>query len=511
MAWWCDAVVYQVYPRSFACARNPDGVGDLRGLINHLDYIADLGVDAVWLSPIYPSPQADHGYDVSDYCAIDPLFGTMADFDEFLAAAHHRGLRVLMDMVANHTSDQHPWFRAAVAGGRGSSERRRYLFREGRGDLPPTDVVSSFGGGPVWTQVREPDGTPGQWYFHLFAAEQPDLDWSAPELLPDFERIWRFWLDKGVDGFRVDVADHLTKDVDRTDLPEGNMLLDHHADQTHRVWRALRTLLGSYSPPRTAVGEVWATGEELALYCRADEFPTAFAFSFLKAGWDATRLRDAVAAGLGMGPTCAWVLDNHDTPRSASRLGVNGLRRSRALTQLMLALPGSVYLYQGQELGLPQVELPDEALADPIWQRSAGLDRGRDGCRVPLPWSGDATPFGFAPAGVEPWLPQPSSFAALTVEGQQSDPGSTLNFVRRLLALRRESSALRHGSFSCSDGGGRLHLVRESDSERIEVLVNLGTSAVRVPAGVVVAASCEMTDGPLLPPDAAVWVRSEPG
>jgi alpha-glucosidase len=513
--WWREAVVYQVYPRSFACARNPSGVGDLRGIVARLDHIVDLGVDAIWLSPVFHSPMADHGYDVSGYCDIDPLFGTMADFEDLLAAAHARGVRVLLDMVPNHTSDQHPWFTAAVAAGRGSRSRRRYLFRDGRGDLPPTDVVSSFGGGPVWTRVAEPDGSPGQWYFHLFAAEQPDLDWTEPQVLADFEGIWRFWLDKGVDGFRVDVADHLTKDVDRTDVPEGNQLLEHDADnRTHRVWRAFRRLLDGYSPPRAAVGEIWAEGDARALYCRSDEFPSAFAFGLLKAGWDAGSLRSAIDGALrergALGAAPAWVIDNHDTPRSATRLGPGavGLARSRALTQVMLALPGSVYLYQGQELGLPNVDaLPDDVLQDPIWVRSGFTDRGRDGCRVPLPWSGDSPPFGFAPAGVPTWLPQPDTFAEYTVDGQTADPASTLRLVRRLVHLRRGAPELRGGSLAWLDcRPDLLHFERQADTRRCRVLMNLGDVALPLPDGEVLAASGELTGG-LVPPDTTVWMR----
>jgi alpha-glucosidase len=516
--WWRDAVVYQVYPRSFASAVNPDGVGDLRGLIDHLDHVVDLGADALWLSPIFRSPQADHGYDVADYCDIDPLFGTMADFDRLLTESHARGLRVTIDMVPNHTSDQHPWFRAALAAGRGSPERDRYLFRDGRGpsgDLPPTDVVSSFGG-PAWTRVDEPDGRPGQWYFHLFAGEQPDLNWAHPEVLAEFERVWRFWLDKGVDGFRVDVADHLTKDPDRTDKAEGNHLLEHAADnRTHQVWRAFRSTLDGYSPPRTAVGEVWATGTDHTLYARPDEFPMTFNFAFLQAGWDATALRAAIDAALlrrgAVGATAAWVTDNHDTARSATRLGpgVIGLNRSRAMMLIMLALPGTVYLYQGQELGLPNVDdLPDSVLQDPIWARSGFTDRGRDGCRVPLPWSGDEPPFGFTGGrSVSTWLPQPAAFSSLTVSVQLRDPDSTLAFTRRLVQVRRARPELRGGSLAwLNDNSDRLDFERVCAGARVRVVANLGGEPIRLPAGAVLAASSPDVRGGMLPPDAAVWL-----
>ncbi len=516
--WWRDAVFYQVYPRSFASAANPDGVGDLRGLIQHLDHIVDLGVDAIWLSPIFRSPQKDHGYDVADYYDIDPIFGTMADFDDLLVAAHAQGLRVTVDMVPNHTSDEHHWFREAVAAGPGSRERGRYLFRDGRdpgGERSPTDVVSSFGG-PAWTRIEDPDGSGGQWYFHLFAPEQPDLNWENPEVLAEFERVWRFWLDKGVDGFRVDVADHLTKDIDRTDKAEGNHLLEHDADnRTHQVWRAFRRVLAEYQPTRMAVGEVWATGSDNSLYCRPDEFPLTFNFPFLQAGWDAPALRSAIDAALyrrgALGATAAWVTDNHDSVRSATRLGPEtlGVNRSRAMSLITLALPGAVYLYQGQELGLPNVDdLPDDVLQDPIWTRSGYTDRGRDGCRVPLPWSGAEPPFGFtSDPTVAPWLPQPEWFADHTVARQADDPASTLNLTRKLLALRRDRSELRRGSLAwLGDEPDRLHFERQSGESRLRVLANLSPDPIPLPPGRILACSTSVPPQDSLPPDGAVWL-----
>ncbi len=451
---------YQVYPRSFACAENPEGIGDLRGLITRLDHIVRLGADAIWLSPVFSSPQVDHGYDVSDYFTIDPIFGTMADFDELLEAVHSRGLRLLLDLVPNHTSDQHEWFMGAVAAGRGSPQRARYLFRDGRGpdgDLPPTDVVGSFSGASVWTRVIEPDGSPGQWYFHLFTAEQPDLNWAEPAVLEGFEQIWRYWLDKGVDGFRVDVADHLTKDVDRTGVRDGNSLLEHDpGNRTHQVWRAFREVLDGYQHEPTAIGEIWS---DAGLYGGAREFPLTFAFPLLKAGWDAAALRTAIEGVLSAAGTHVWVIDNHDTPRSATRLG--SVARSRALTLLMLALPGAACLYQGQELGLPNVDdLPDEVLTDPIWQGSGRVDRGRDGCRVPLPWEGAGPPFGFSTA--RPWLPQPARFAEYTVQEQNRSPSSTLSLTRAWVGQRRQHPELHAGLLVwLDDRPDRLHFGRE--------------------------------------------------
>jgi alpha-glucosidase len=317
-AWWADAVIYQVYPRSYACAHNSDGIGDLPGLIERLDHIVNLGVDAIWLSPVFTSPQVDHGYDVSDYYDIDPIFGTMADFRQLLDLTHGRGLRLLLDMVPNHTSNQHRWFQEAVRAGRGSPERDRYLFRDGRGDQPPTDVVGSFTGTSVWTRVVEPDGSPGQWYFHLYTAEQPDLNWANPCVLEQFTQIWRFWLDMGVDGFRVDVADSLTKDVDRNDVRDGNSLLTHHTgNRTHEVWLALREVLDSYDHQPTAIAEAWSGSDAYG-----DALPSSFAFPLLKAGWDAVALREAIDDVLSPGGVPVWVIDNHDTPRSATRLSL---------------------------------------------------------------------------------------------------------------------------------------------------------------------------------------------
>jgi alpha-glucosidase len=519
--WWRDAVFYQIYPRSFAATNSPSGVGNLRGVISRLPYIADLGADAIWLSPIFVSPQKDHGYDVADYYDIDPLFGTLADFDELLEKAHELELRVTLDLVPNHTSDQHEWFQAATAAGPDSPERSRYLFRNGRGpagDEQPTDVVSSFGG-PAWTRITEPDGSPGQWYFHLFAGEQPDLNWENPEVLAEFERVWRFWLDRGVDGFRVDVADHLTKDISRTDKPEGNHLLEHEPDaRTHEVWRRFREVLNEYSPPRTAVGEIWAAGDDQALYGRPDEFPLMFNFRFLKAGWDPTELRAAIDEALlrrgSSGATPVWVTDNHDMVRSATRLADDpqvGLARSRALSLLMLCLPGTVYLYQGQELGLPNVDdLPDEVLQDPIWERSGHTDRGRDGCRVPLPWSADGSSLGFVddPA-VTPWLPQPASYAELAADRQRQQPDSTLHFFQALLRLRSNSSALRQGSLVWLPAQpGVLHLERQHGVDRMEVVVNGSDEPVELPSGTVLISSDPVAgERTLLPNTACCLVR----
>ncbi|MGH9278874.1 MAG: glycoside hydrolase family 13 protein [Acidimicrobiales bacterium] len=439
--WWRDAVIYQVYVRSFADS-DGDGMGDLPGVRSRLGYVRDLGADAIWLNPFYPSPQADAGYDVSDYRGVDARFGTLADFDALVRDAHAVGLRVIVDLVPNHTSDQHPWFKAAVAAGPGSRERDRYIFRPG--ERPPNDWQSVFGG-PAWAQV--PDG---EWYLHLFAVEQPDLNWADADVQAEFDSILRFWLDRGVDGFRIDVAHGMAKQAGMPDIAgayegagparEGHPHWDQ--DDVHDVYRRWRRIADSYEQEVTFVGEVWVQSPaRLARYLRPDELHTAFNFNFLLAPWDARMLRavidesiDALSA-VGAPPT--WVLSNHDVVRHLTRYG--GADRARAAALLMLALPGGAYVYQGEELGLPQVtDLPEEVLQDPGARRHDGAEaaRSRDGARVPLPWSGDAPPFGFGPAA-RTWLPQPPEWSALTVARQEQDPDSFLTLYREALRRRR--------------------------------------------------------------------------
>ncbi|MBT2482874.1 glycoside hydrolase family 13 protein [Streptomyces sp. ISL-94] len=444
-SWWRDAVIYQVYVRSFADS-DGDGVGDLRGVRERLPHLARLGVDAVWLTPFYVSPQADGGYDVADYRAVDPLFGDLSDADELVRAAHALGLRVIVDVVPNHTSERHPWFRAALAGEPGA--RERYLFRPGRGpagELPPNDWESVFGG-PAWTRV--PDGA---WYLHLFAPEQPDLDWDNPEVAAEFSSVLRFWLDLGVDGFRIDVAHGMVKASGLPDIGRGAQatligtepLPFFDQDGVHEIHRSWRRLLDSYAGQRIGVAEAWApTSERLALYVRPDEMHQAFNFRFLNCPWDTVAMRtvidESLAATNSVGAPTTWVLSNHDVVRHVTRYGggAQGLARARAAALLMLALPGSAYVYQGEELGLPEVvDLPASARRDPAFHRTAGQDGLRDGCRIPLPWSGDEPPYGFGPAGS--WLPQPADWAGFSVAAQTGDPHSTLELYRAALELRR--------------------------------------------------------------------------
>ncbi|MFE9118052.1 glycoside hydrolase family 13 protein [Streptomyces sp. NPDC007172] len=466
--WWRDAVIYQVYPRSFADG-NGDGMGDLEGVRARLPYLRDLGVDAVWLSPFYASPQADAGYDVADYRAIDPMFGTLLDADALIRDAHELGLRIITDLVPNHSSDQHEWFKRALAEGPGSPLRARYHFRPGKGEhgeLPPNDWESIFGG-PAWTRTED-----GDWYLHLFAPEQPDLNWDHPAVADEFRSILRFWLDMGVDGFRVDVAHGLVKapglpDIgghDQLKLLGNDVMPFFDQDGVHEIYRSWRTILDEYDGERIAVAEAWTpTVERTALYVRPDELHQAFNFQYLGAPWEAAALREVIDTSLAamrpVGAPATWVLSNHDVTRHATRfanppgLGTQlrtpgdrelGLRRARAATLLMLALPGSAYVYQGEELGLPDVtDLPDEVRQDPSFFRAAGQDGFRDGCRVPIPWTVEGSSYGFGSGGS--WLPQPASWAGLSVEAQTGDADSTLELYRRAIAARRAHSGLGAG------------------------------------------------------------------
>ncbi|SNT65192.1 alpha-glucosidase [Asanoa hainanensis] len=535
MKWWRDAVIYQVYPRSFADS-DGDGIGDLPGVVSRLDHLAELGVDAVWLSPFYPSPQADAGYDVADYRDVDPIFGRLADADKLIAEAHARRLRVIVDLVPNHTSSRHPWFAAALAAAPGSRERDRYIFRDGRGDgsEPPNSWQSVFGGG-AWTRVAD-----GQWYLHLFDTAQPDLNWDNPEVRAEFEDILRFWLDRGVDGFRVDVAHGLVKQADLADwhLPifpltgpgvEGAPrppMWDQ--DGVHEIYRRWRKILDSYEGDRILVAEAWVQpAERLAAYVRPDEMHQAFNFEYLEASWTAADQRSVISRSLAAGeqvdaPT-TWVLSNHDVVRHASRLALPvgaprpngiaagdpqpdaalGLRRARAATLLMLALPGSAYVYQGEELGLPEhTTLPGEARQDPTWFRTGGEQVGRDGCRVPIPWEADAPSYGFGPSD-KSWLPQPPAFGELALDRQRGVPGSTYSLYVAALGLRRERH-LGQGTLSWVPGPADVVAFQNGD---LLVLTNFGPNPAELPAGAEVLLASEPVAGREVPTDVTVWAR----
>ncbi len=515
--WWWDAVFYQVYPRSFADS-DGDGVGDLDGLARRLDYLDELGVDAIWLNPVTVSPMADHGYDVADPRDIDPLFGGLAAFERLVAAAHERGIKVTMDVVPNHTSSAHPWFQAALAAGPGTAARDRYFFRDGRGPdgaLPPNNWESVFGG-PAWTRVVEPDGTPGQWYLHLFDTEQPDLDWDNPEVFDDFEKTLRFWLERGVDGFRIDVAHGMAKPPGLPDTTDDCQVLRHTDDDprfnnpnVHAIHRDIRTVIDDY-PGAMTVGEVWVTDNaRWAEYLRPDELHLGFNFRLTRTEFDPGAIHDAIqnslAAAAIVDATPTWTLSNHDVGREVTRYGGGqiGLRRARAMAMVMLALPGAVFVYNGEELGLPDVDLPDEVLQDPTWERSGHTERGRDGCRVPIPWSGDTPPFGFS-TNPDTWLPMPGDWAALTVEKQRADAGSTLSFFRRIIGLRRERDEFAGAEIEWLSAPRDALIFRRRGGGLVCAL-NAGRRPIALPPGELLLASAPLIDGKL-PPDAAAWL-----
>ncbi|WP_432946058.1 glycoside hydrolase family 13 protein [Kribbella sp. CA-253562] len=531
--WWRSAVVYQVYPRSFADA-DGDGTGDVNGIRARLPYLAELGVDAIWISPWYPSPLLDGGYDVSDYRDINPDFGTLADADALIAEAHALGIRILIDLVPNHCSWEHPWFKAALAAGKGSPERERFWFRDGKDGLPPTNWPAAFGGG-AWQQIED-----GQWYLHMFDISQPDWNWDHPDVIAEFDAILRFWFDRGIDGFRIDVADSMAKDATLPDVPlkdgqptrdkyVGNPFYDQPGVHTiHQRWRAIADEYADTAQgPRVFVAEAWLSpAERLAQYVRPNELHSAFNFDVLRCAWDAKELRQVIdyttESLWAVGAPATWVLSNHDTIRHRTRYGRDqrdalagagevptdlalGLRRARAAALLELALPGGAYIYQGDELGLPEVEdLPEEVLDDPTWERSGHTVRGRDGCRVPMPWSGSEPPYGFGPGTAQPWLPQPADWAPLTPEAQAGNPDSHLNLYKAALKLRREHEALGEGRLAWDDDApaGVLSFTRDPG---FRCVVNLGSSPIDLPAGEVLLASEPLLDGEL-PVDATVWL-----
>jgi alpha-glucosidase len=540
-SWWRSAAIYQLYVRSFADG-NGDGIGDLAGVRAHLPYLADLGVDAIWFNPWYPSPMSDAGYDISDYRNIEPVFGTLADADALIAEAHGHGIRIIIDVVPNHGSDQHPWFAEALAAPPGSAARSRFWFRGGRGpggDLPPNDWQSIFGG-PAWTRVTEPDGSPGEWYLHLFAPEQPDFNWADESVRTEFTDVLRFWLDRGADGIRIDSAALLTKDPAlpdvRPDEPPGPDHPYSDRDDVHDIYRSWRTVADEYSG-RVLIGEIWIPdAARLARYVSPGELHTVFNFPYLSCPWDAVQLREVIDNTLALnapaGAPATWVLSNHDVDRIVSRYGradtafslqerpyfhhfpvdlVLGTRRARAAALLTMALPGSVYVYQGEELGLWEVQdIPDELRQDPIWYRTRGADPGRDGSRVPLPWAGLEPPFGFSPPGAvsEPWLPQPKEWRDLTVEAESGRPDSMLELYRDALRIRRAEPALGDGPMTWLES--RAGVLAFDRGTSVRCVTNLSSDAVELPghAGVILI-SAPLTDDGLLAPDTSAWLRTQ--
>ena len=534
--WWRRAVIYQVYIRSFADG-NGDGIGDLAGVRSRLRYLLELGVDAIWFTPWYLSPLADGGYDVADYRAIDPAFGSLAEAERLIAEARDLGIRTIVDIVPNHVSDQHPWFQAALASAPGSPERARFWFRPGRGqdgDEMPNEWVSNFSG-PTWTRTQNPDGTPGEWYLHLFSAQQPDLNWSHPDVRAEHEAVLRFWFDRGVAGVRIDSAALLVKDPALPEVPADPRPGEHpntDRDELHDIYRGWRGVADSYSDNRILVGEIWLPDiERFAKYLRPDELHTAFNFDFLARPWDAASLKESIdstlAAHAPVGAPATWVLSNHDVTRPVTRYGQEdssfafatkrhgtptdlelGRKRARAAALLCAALPGSLYIYQGEELGLDEVQdLPAHQLQDPMYLRSGGADPGRDGCRVPLPWSGTRPPFGFSPAGAtaEPWLRQPGRWTELTVEAEQEDPRSMLSLYRSMLVIRRENTDLVEGNLRwLASEDDVLSFAR---GERFVCVTNFSSHPIELPSGCsLLLASADLTEG-RLPSDASAWLR----
>ena len=536
--WWRSAVVYQVYPRSFGDA-NGDGTGDVNGIRARLPYLADLGIDAIWISPWYPSPLLDGGYDVSDYRDINPDFGTLADADALIAEAHALGIRILIDLVPNHCSWEHPWFKAALEAGKGSPVRDLFWFRDGKGpdgSEPPTNWPAAFGG-QAWTRIDD-----GQWYLHLFDVSQPDWNWDHPKVVEEFDSILRFWFDRGVDGFRIDVADSMAKDSTLPDViptPDGEVTRDKYAghptyDQpaVHDIHQRWRRIADEYAAtplgPRVFVAEAWLSpADRLAQYVRPNELHSAFNFDALQCPWDAAELREVIDHTTehfwAVGAPATWVLSNHDTIRHRTRYGRDqkdasmpagtvptdlelGLRRARAAVLLELALPGGAYIYQGDELGLPEVEdLPEDVLDDPTWGRSGHTVRGRDGCRVPLPWSGTEPPFGFGTGAGQPWLPQPAGWSSLTAEAQAPDSDSHLNLYKAALRVRHSTEALGEGRLVWDEDtpAGVLSFTR---SPNFRCLTNLSDTPIPLPTHTqVLLASEPLTDQ--LPVDATAWLE----
>jgi len=533
-SWWRGAAIYQLYVRSFADASG-DGIGDLAGARAHLPYLAELGIDAIWFNPWYPSPQFDAGYDIADYRSIDPLFGTLADADALITEAHALGIKIIIDVVPNHSSSLNPWFIEALAAGPGSAARDRFWFRPGTGpggDQPPNNWQSIFGG-PGWTRITEPDGTPGEWYLHLFAPEQPDFNWDSPAVRREFEDVLRFWFDRGVDGIRIDSAALLAKDPALPDYSadsgDPNPYTD--LDDVHEIYRSWRAVADEY-PGRVLVGEVWLPdAARLARYVNPGELHTVFNFPYLSCPWDAAALHQVIDQTLslpGEAPA-TWVLSNHDVDRIVTRYGRAdtafdlqrrryfhgfavdlelGTRRARAAALLTMALPGAVYIYQGEELGLWEVQdIPDELRQDPIFYRTHGEDPGRDGSRVPLPWSGTEPPFGFTPSGASavPWLPQPKEWRDLTVAAESDRDDSMLRLYQDALRIRRSSGALGDAPMAWQPSAdGVLSFDRGSS---FRCVANLSAEPVPLPPDTAALLASGPLDTGLLPPDTTVWLR----
>ncbi|GAA1790152.1 glycoside hydrolase family 13 protein [Pseudarthrobacter sulfonivorans] len=552
--WWRQASVYQIYPRSFSDS-NGDGIGDINGITAKVPYLKDLGIEAVWLSPFYPSALADGGYDVDDYRNVDARLGTLEDFNDMASALQTAGIKLIVDIVPNHSSNRHEWFQEALASPKGSPARDRYIFRDGlgeNGELPPSDWDSVFGG-PAWERITEPDGTPGQWYMHIFAKEQPDFNWDNPEVREDFLTTLRFWSDRGVDGFRIDVAHALTKNLEeslptKADLEaqgEALYLAGSHPywdrDEVHEIYAEWRKLFNEYNPPRTAVAEAWVHADRRARYASPEGLGQAFNFDLLQADFDGAQFRRIITKNLAeaeaSSASSTWVFSNHDVVRHATRYGLPvsgpstegeimagqagklwllaggkqdeidvalGLRRARAASLLMFALPGSAYLYQGEELGLQEVgsEIPDAERQDPAFFRNKGVEIGRDGCRVPLPWATGGSSFGFGAGGAH--LPQPEWFANHSVEAQETQEDSTLSLYRRALALRSQLQTAEALEWLET---GRSDVLAFRRPNGWTSVTNFGTEGFELPAGKALVSSSPL-EGGSLPGATTAWLQA---
>lgn len=546
--WWRDAVTYQIYIRSFADS-NGDGKGDVEGIRTRLPYLKELGVDALWITPWYPSPQIDHGYDVADYMNIEPDYGTLADAERLIKESHEHGLKLLVDIVPNHSSDRHVWFQEALKAAPGSPERAKYHFVDGKGphgDLPPNNWTSIFGG-PAWERVVESDGKLGQWYLHLFAVEQPDFNWDSQEVRDYFVDVLKFWLDRGVDGFRIDVAHGMVKAAGLPDIVEADTESEMLAadtrpfwdqDGVHEIYREWRKILDSYPGDRMAVAEAWVSpASRIARYLRHDELANSFNFDFLSSPWEPESLKRMIDRSMTaleeVGAPSSWVFNNHDVVRSVDRFDLGliagsanttlerqgdptrfnlkrGTLRARAGALLMLALPGGAYVYQGEELTLPEArDIPEDRLTDPRWAMSGHTDRGRDGCRVPLPWKSDSVgAFGFSsnPAltPTQAWLPQGHNWGKFAVETQIDDPSSTLTMYRRALAIRHDEAGLGDGPMTWINAGH--HVLAFERPGNFACYVNFGDSMPLPPHSHILLSSAPIHHG-VLPTDTAVWLR----
>ena len=544
--WWRDAVTYQIYPRSFADA-NGDGIGDVEGIRSRLPYLKQLGIDAIWISPWYPSPQHDHGYDVADYMDIEPAYGTLAQAEQLIKETHEHGIKFIVDIVPNHTSSEHKWFQAALKAAPGSQERERFIFRDGKGEngeLPPNNWEAVFGG-PAWERIIEADGTLGQWYLHLFAVEQPDLNWENQEVKDHLEDVLKFWLDRGVDGFRIDVAHGMVKEAGLPDIRHdvtAAMLGTEHKpfwDQegVHDIYRSWRKIFDSYPGDRMGVAEAWVfPASRIARYVRPDELQNSFNFEMLTTLWDAKQIKSKIDSSIEalaeVGAPTSWVFNNHDVVRSIDRLDLGltndgtstftrqgdpakfnvarGTLRARSATLMTLALPGGTYLYQGEEIGLPEVrDIPEDRLTDPRWKMSGYVDRGRDGCRVPLPWTADPKGgFGFSTNDSlklhESWLPQSPWMGDFAVDTQDGVEGSTLTMYRTALAIRKTEAGLGDGPMEWIQTGADVVAFKRPGN--FACFINFGAPLELPSDSQILIASGPIT-GHTLPTDTAVWVR----